>query len=93
MLVILSFALVLAATVLFVLGLLNDDALTLIYLSIASSVAAAVVLMVALRGNKSRAELKAPPEPVPTPEAASTPAPPAPIAPAAECAGQGRRPP
>jgi len=78
-LVILSFALVLAATVLFVLGLLNDDALTLIYLSIASSVAAAVVLMVALRGNKPRAELNALPEPLPTPEAA-------PIAPAAEAA-------
>ena len=52
-LVLLSFALVLVATVLLVLGLLSDDGLTLIYVSIASSVAAAVVLLVALRRNKA----------------------------------------
>ncbi|MGQ0830164.1 MAG: hypothetical protein ACT4OV_00625 [Microthrixaceae bacterium] len=47
-------ALVLVATVLLVLGLLSDDGLTLIYLSIASSVAAAAVLVVALRTSKPR---------------------------------------
>ena len=56
MLVLLSFALVLVATVLLVLGLLNDSGLALIYISIASSVAAAVVLLIALRLNKPRAE-------------------------------------
>jgi len=81
-LVVLSVALVLAATVLLVLGLLNDDVLTLIYLSIASSGAAAVVLVVALRGNKPRAELNGPPEPLPNTQGASTPPPSAPIAPA-----------
>ena len=55
MLVLLSFVLVLVATVLLVLGLLGDDGLTLIYLSIASSVAAAAVLVVALRSNKPKA--------------------------------------
>ncbi|MEX2294226.1 MAG: hypothetical protein WD691_10610, partial [Acidimicrobiales bacterium] len=53
MLVLLSFALVLVATVLLVLGLLNDG-LGLIYVSIASSVAAAAALIVALRMNKAR---------------------------------------
>jgi hypothetical protein len=47
-LVLVSFALVLLATVLLVLGLLNDE-LTLIYLSIACSAGAAIVLIVALR--------------------------------------------
>jgi len=51
-LVLLSFALVLVATVLLVLGLLNDDGLTLIYASIASSALAAIVLIVALRRDK-----------------------------------------
>ena len=69
MLVLLSFALVLVATVLLVLGLLNDDGLTLIYISIASSVAAAVVLVVALRLNKPRADQRAvEPTPIPEPE-------------------------
>lgn len=78
MLVLLSFALVLVATVLLVLGLLNDDGLTLIYLSIGSSVAAAIVLFVALRLNKPRpgdqkASAPAPlPEPVPAAVGAST---------------------
>ncbi|MEO6318889.1 MAG: hypothetical protein ABIP36_08915 [Acidimicrobiales bacterium] len=71
MLVLLSFALVLVATVLLVLGLLNEDGLTLIYISIASSVAAAVVLMIALRRNKPRAEAAAPPEPLPSTPAAT----------------------
>jgi hypothetical protein len=69
-LVLLSFALVLVATVLLVLGLLNDDGLTLIYISIASSVAAAVVLMLALRLNKPKAEqreARALPDPEPVP--------------------------
>lgn len=52
----LSFALVLVATVLLVLGLLNDNGLTLIYISIASSVAAAVVLVVGLRLNRNRTD-------------------------------------
>ncbi len=69
MLVLLSFALVLVATVLLVLGLLNDDGLTLIYISIASSVAAALVLMIALRLNKPRADQRATaPRPLPEPE-------------------------
>jgi hypothetical protein len=73
-LVLLSFALVLVATVLLVLGLLNDDGLTLIYLSIASSVGAAVVLLVALRLNKPRADQRAG-EPLPLPEPAVEPVP------------------
>ena len=69
MLVLLSFALVLVATVLLVLGLLNDDGLTLIYISIASSVAAAVVLMIALRLNKPKGEPRATaPRPLPEPQ-------------------------
>ena len=52
MLVLVSFGLVLLATILLVVGLLNDDGLTLIYLSIAASAAAAVVLYVAFRKAK-----------------------------------------
>ena len=70
MLVLLSFALVLVATVLLVLGLLNEDGLMLIYISIGSSVAAAIVLMIALRRNKPRVEAKKPPEPLPVAEEA-----------------------
>jgi hypothetical protein len=73
-LVLLSFALVLVATVLLVLGLLNDDGLTLIYLSIASSVGAAIVLMAALRMNKPRAgeqQRVSAPDPIPVPVAAA----------------------
>jgi hypothetical protein len=74
-LVLLSFALVLVATVLLVLGLLNDDGLTLIYISIASSVAAAVVLLVALRMNKPRTEARAlEPSPIPEPDVVPVPA-------------------
>jgi len=70
-LVLLSFALVLVATVLLVLGLLSDDGITLIYLSIASSVAAALVLVVALKLNKPRDEVRSSaPEPLPVPEPA-----------------------
>ena len=68
MLVLLSFALVLVATVLLVLGLLNDSGLALIYISIASSVAAAVVLLIALRLNKPRAERAEAARPLPEPE-------------------------
>jgi hypothetical protein len=68
-LVLLSFGLVLVATVLLVLGLLSDDGLMLIYLSIASSVAAAVVLVIALKLNKPSDELRSTgPEPLPIPE-------------------------
>ena len=81
MLVLLSFALVLAATVLLVLGLLNDG-LTLIYLSIACSIGAAVVLIIALRRNKPRTEVKAPPAPLPVQQTEPAPAP-APVAAAA----------
>ncbi|MET0727706.1 MAG: hypothetical protein ABWZ76_05355 [Acidimicrobiales bacterium] len=82
MLVILSYALVVAAMVLLVLGLVSDDGLTLIYLSIAASAAAALVLVVLLRRNRSRpadppARRPAPAadaaEPVPQPEDATQP--------------------
>jgi hypothetical protein len=72
-LVLLSFALVLAATVLLVLGLLNDDGLTLIYASIACSAAAAVVLIVALRRHKPIAEVEVAPPALPS-DATSAPA-------------------
>ena len=49
MLVLLSFGLVLLATILLVVGLLSDDGITLIYLSIAASATAAVVLWLAFR--------------------------------------------
>jgi hypothetical protein len=48
-LVLLSIALVLAATVVLVVGLVNDDGLTLIYISIACSLAGAIVLKKAPR--------------------------------------------
>lgn len=44
-----SLALVLAATLLLVLGLLREDGLALVYLSIGCSAAAAVVMVVAAR--------------------------------------------
>ena len=56
MLVLVSFALVLLATILLVVGLLSDDGLTLIYLSIASSFTAAVVLYLAFRLAKPKGE-------------------------------------
>lgn len=54
MLVLLSFGLVLLATILLVIGVLSD-ALGLIYLSIGSSFLAAVVLFVAVRRNRPKA--------------------------------------
>jgi hypothetical protein len=67
-LVLLSFALVLVATVLLVLGLLNDGGLTLIYISIACSAAAAIVLIAAVRLAKPREDTAAAPEPLLEPE-------------------------
>jgi hypothetical protein len=80
-LVLLSFGLVLVATVLLVLGLLADDGLTLIYVSIACSVLAGVVLVVATRLGRPKAgtesagpaplpETSAPPAPAPAPASA-----------------------
>ncbi len=65
MLVLVSFGLVLLATILLVVGLLNDDGLTLIYLSIAASAAAAVVLYVAFRKAKPQAGADASAAPTP----------------------------
>ena len=70
MLVLISFGLVLVATVLLVLGLVADSGLGLIYVSIACSLAAGVILVVATRVNRPRPEAVAtgpapllPPEP------------------------------
>ncbi len=49
MLVLVSVGLVLLATILLVVGLLSDDGIDLIYLSIAASATAAVVLFLAVR--------------------------------------------
>ena len=64
MLVLLSFGLVLVATVLLVLGLLVDSGLSLIYGSIALSVIAAVVLFVAVRVSKPKEALASAPAPL-----------------------------
>jgi len=83
-LVLLSFVLVLVATVLLVLGLLvSDDGINLIYFSIGMSAIAAVLLIVAVRKSKpapSTATGPAPlqPEPEPTRELATVGAPSAP---------------
>ena len=69
MLGLLSFALVLAATVLLVLGLLDDDGLSLIYASMVCSATAAVVLIVARRHLNPIAEVEV--APAATPVAAS----------------------
>ena len=66
MLVLLSFGLVLVATVLLVLGLLVGDGLTLIYISIALSALAAVILFVAVRVSKPKTAPAGAPAPVPT---------------------------
>src|SRR3954468_10589685 len=79
-LVLLSFALVLLATVLLVLGLLNDDGLTLIYASIGASVLAAVVLIVALRRNKPQEVRAEAPTPLPADEPEDAPVAPSPVA-------------
>lgn len=74
MLVLLSFGLVLVATVLLVLGLLADDGLTLIYISIACSVLAGIVLVLATRMGKPKARTASSgPEPLAdTPDARPT---------------------
>jgi hypothetical protein len=55
-LVLVSFGLVLLATILLVVGLLTDDGLTLIYFSIAASFTAAVVLYLAFRRARPKAD-------------------------------------
>ena len=65
MLVLVSFGLVLLATILLVVGLLNDDGLTLIYLSIGASATAAIVLYLAFRMARPKDEASAEaPEPL-----------------------------
>jgi hypothetical protein len=69
LLVLLSFGLVLIATVLLVLGLLVGDGLTLIYFSIGLSAVAAVVLFVAVRVSKPSTVPSSAPAPLlPEPE-------------------------
>jgi hypothetical protein len=64
-LVLVSFGLVLLATILLVVGLLTDDGLTLIYLSIAASFTAAVVLYLAFRKARPKADADLqPPAPI-----------------------------
>lgn len=71
MLVLLSFALVLVATVLLVLGLLTGGGLTLIYISIVTSATAAIVLVVAVRMSRPKEGAAAQaPEPLLEPEPA-----------------------
>ena len=64
MLVLVSFGLVLLATILLVVGLLNDDGLTLIYLSIGASITAAIVLYLAFRRARPTAEPAVAPRPL-----------------------------
>ncbi|MGI9119123.1 MAG: hypothetical protein ACR2G7_03160, partial [Acidimicrobiales bacterium] len=64
MLVLISFGLVLVATVLLVLGLLTGTGLALIYLSIACSFVAAIVLLVATVFRRPAAETAAGPSPL-----------------------------
>ena len=69
MLVLISFGLVLVATVLLVLGLVQDSGLALIYVSIACSLAAGIILVVATRVNRPKAESVATgPAPLPPPD-------------------------
>ncbi len=65
MLVLVSFGLVLLATILLVVGLLNDDGLTLIYLSIGASATAAVVLYIAFRMARPKKDVDAASAPAP----------------------------
>ena len=60
MLVLVSFGLVLLATILLVVGLLSDDGLALIYLSIGASATAAIVLFAAFRLARPKGETRAP---------------------------------
>ena len=70
MLVLISFGLVLVATVLLVIGLMADSGLGFIYVSIACSLAAGIILVVATRVNRPRAEAASTgPAPLPPPEA------------------------
>jgi hypothetical protein len=81
-LVLISFGLVLVATVLLVLGLVADSGLGLIYVSIACSLAAGIILVVATRVNRPKPESAVGPAPLPPPETpAATPS--VPVAPAA----------
>ncbi|HEX4901962.1 MAG TPA: hypothetical protein VFV42_04075, partial [Acidimicrobiales bacterium] len=65
MLVLVSFGLVLLATILLVVGLLTDDGLNLIYLSIACSFVAAVVLYLAFRRARPKSAVSSePPAPL-----------------------------
>lgn len=95
MLVLLSFGLVLLATILLVVGLLNDDGIQLIYFSIAASATAAVVLYLAFRRARPQDDVRTDaPEPLPDDleprsddstvviPAAAAPAAPAPVPPA-----------
>ncbi|HVM53876.1 MAG TPA: hypothetical protein VM262_11810 [Acidimicrobiales bacterium] len=76
MLVLISFGLVLVATVLLVLGLVADSGLALIYVSIACSLAAGIVLVIATRVNRTRPEpVAASPAPLPTVERTTATAP------------------
>jgi hypothetical protein len=68
LLVLLSFGLVLIATVLLVLGLLVSDGLTLIYFSIGLSAVAAIVLFIAVRVAKPKQALSQAPAPLPEPD-------------------------
>ena len=68
MLVLISFGLVLVAIVLLVLGLLAGTGLTLIYASIASSLAAGIVLVVAKVAGRPTEEAPARPAPARQPE-------------------------
>ena len=75
MFVLISFGLVLVATVLLVLGLVADSGLSLIYVSIACSLAAGIILVVATRVNRPRADsAAAAPSPLPAPEPPVVPA-------------------
>jgi hypothetical protein len=68
MLVLFSFLLVLVATVLLVLGLLTEDGLAFIYVSIGMSAFAAVVLVIAVRLGKPKVGSAPVPAPVVEPE-------------------------
>jgi len=68
MLVLLSFGLVLVATVLLMLGLLTDGGLTFIYISIGFSVVAAIVLVIAVRLTKGQETAPAAPAPLLDPD-------------------------
>jgi hypothetical protein len=75
-LVLISFGLVLVATVLLVLGLVQDSGLTLIYVSIGCSLLAGIILVVATRVNRPKPEsIAAGPSPLPPDEPVLAPEP------------------